>query len=89
MFEAWLTQHVPDRARHVLSLVRETRAGALNDAKFHSRFAGSGVYAELLARRFARAARQHGLFEREDLDCSQFTPPAGTGAFAEAQMSLF
>ena len=89
MFEAWLTQHFPDRARHVLNLVRETRGGALNDAKFHSRFAGTGVYAELLARRFARAARQHGLNERDKLDCSQFAPPPGTGGFAETQMSLF
>ena len=34
MFEDWLHQHFPDRARHVLSLIRETRAGALNDARF-------------------------------------------------------
>ena len=27
MFEAWLAQHFPDRARHVLNLVRETRGG--------------------------------------------------------------
>ena len=89
MFEAWLTQHYPDRARHVLSLVRETRNGALNDSKFHSRFAGNGVYADMLARRFARAARQHNLHGREQLDCSQFAPPPGTGGFAETQMSLF
>ncbi len=89
MFEAWLTQHFPDRARHVLNLVRETRGGALNDAKFHSRFAGTGVYAELLNRRFARAARQHGLHDRAQLDCSQFAAPAGKGVFADAQMSLF
>ena len=89
MFEAWLAQHFPDRARHVLNLVRETRGGALNDSKFHSRFGGSGVYADLLARRFARAARQHGLLEREALDCSQFAPPPGAGGFAETQMSLF
>ena len=89
MFEAWLTQHFPDRARHVLNLVRETRGGALNDAKFHSRFAGTGVYAELLNRRFARAARQHGLHDRAQLDCSQFAAPAGKGIFADAQMSLF
>ena len=89
MFEAWLTQHFPDRARHVLSLVRETRAGALNDSNFHSRFGGSGVYADLLARRFARAARQLGFKERETLDCSRFSVPPGTGGFAETQMSLF
>lgn len=89
MFEAWLVQHVPDRARHVLSLVRQTRGGALNDSAFHSRFSGSGVYADLLARRFARAVRQHGLPEAQALDCSQFAPPPGGRGFAESQMSLF
>jgi DNA repair photolyase len=89
LFESWLTQHFADRARHVLSLVRETRGGALNDAKFHSRFGGTGVYADLLSRRFARAARQHRLHERQELNCAVFQPPRGEGAFAEAQMSLF
>lgn len=89
MFEAWLTQHFPDRARHVLNLVRETRGGALNDAKFHSRFAGTGVYADLLARRFTRAARQHGLQERVKLDCSHFAAPPQAGVRAQVQMSLF
>jgi DNA repair photolyase len=76
MFESWLQQHYPDRARHVLSLVRQTRDGALNDAKFHSRFAGTGVY----------AVRQHGLERGEPLDCSQFSQPPGP---PEAQLSLF
>ncbi len=89
MFEAWLAQHFPGRARHVLNLVRETRGGALNDSRFGERFAGTGVYADLLARRFHRAARQHGLHERHELDCSKFAAPAGTGVFAEAQLSLF
>ena len=88
MFEAWLQQHYPDRARHVLSLVRQTRGGALNDAKFHTRFGGEGVYADLLARRFARAARQHGLERGDALDCSQFAPPPPVGQ-AAAQLSLF
>jgi hypothetical protein len=73
----------------VLNLVRETRGGALNDARFHSRFAGAGVYADLLARRFARAARQHGLHDTQMLDCTQFAVPPGIGIFAQAQMSLF
>ena len=40
MFEDWLQTHFPDRARHVLNLIRETRAGALSDPRFHHRFAG-------------------------------------------------
>ena len=83
-------RHYPDRARHVLELVRETRAGALNDAKYGQRMSGTGAYADLLARRFERAARQLGLQERPELDCSAFTPPAdGRRGFAEAQLSLF
>jgi DNA repair photolyase len=91
MFEDWLQTHIPDRAAHVLSLIRETRSGALSDARFHHRFSGQGVYADLLLRRFARAARQWGLDEaREGLDCTRFAvpQPAGRG-MAEAQMSLF
>ena len=89
IFEDWLHEHFPDRARHVLELVRETRAGGLNDAKYGQRFTGTGVYADLLSRRFARAARQWGLDNHSTLDSSAFTVPAPPGALAEAQMSLF
>ena len=90
MFEAWLHTHFPDRAKHVLSLVRDTRGGAMNDSRFHHRFSGQGVYADLLTRRFARAARQWGLDEaRAGLDCDRFAVP-GVPARAEvAQLSLF
>ncbi len=90
MFEDWLATHFPDRARHVLSLIRETRSGALSDARFHHRMAGHGAYADLLLRRFARAARQWGLDEaREGLDCTSFAAPDTRPGMAEAQMSLF
>lgn len=89
IFEDWLHTHFPDRARHVLDLVRQTRAGGLYSAKFGERFSGTGAYADLLARRFQRAARQWGLEKRESLDCSQFAlPPDGRPA-ATAQLSLF
>ena len=90
IFEDWLHQHFPDRAKHVLELVRETRSGALNDATFGRRFTGAGVYADLLARRFNRAARQWGLDGHETLDSTQFAvPPVPARGMAEAQMSLF
>ncbi|MDE2198237.1 MAG: PA0069 family radical SAM protein [Rhodospirillales bacterium] len=90
IFEDWLHTHMPDRARRVLELIRQTRAGALNDAKYGQRFSGTGVYAELLARRFTRAARQWGLEAGELLDCTQFIAPrAAAAGLAEAQMSLF
>jgi DNA repair photolyase len=91
MFEDWLATHFPDRAKHVLSLIRETRGGALSEPRFHHRMAGQGVYADLLLRRFARATRQWGLDEaREGLDCGQFAlPDQGAAEPAQAQLSLF
>ena len=90
MFEAWLHTNFPDRAKHVLSLVRDTRGGAMNDSRFHHRFSGQGVYADLLMRRFTRAARQWGLDEsREGLDCTRFAVPGAAVPAAEAQLSLF
>ena len=84
IFEAWLQAHFPDRARHVLSLIRQTRGGALNETAWHQRFAGSGPFADLLASRFARAARKAGLEERVRLETGHFTVPG-----APAQLSLF
>jgi DNA repair photolyase len=90
MFEEWLHTHFPDRARHVLSLIRQTRSGELNDPRFHHRFTGQGVYADLLMRRFGRAARQFGFDEaRTQLDCDRFAVPAGLEETAPSQMSLF
>jgi DNA repair photolyase len=90
MFEDWLHTHFPDRARHVLSLVRQTRAGELNDPRFHHRFSGQGVYADLLKRRFARAARQFGFDEvRTQLDCDRFATPGSLLETPPRQMSLF
>jgi DNA repair photolyase len=90
MFEDWLHTHFPDRARHVLSLIKQTRSGELNDSRFHHRFSGQGVYADLLSRRFKRAARQFGFDEvRAHLDCDGFVVPGHALAAASAQMSLF
>lgn len=92
MFEEWLQAHFPDRAAHVLSLVRQTRGGALNDARFGHRFTGHGAYADLLAARFARATRKLGLDGwQAALDCTKFAPPVREQprGMAEAQLALF
>ncbi len=85
MFAAWLQEHVPDRARRVLALIRETRAGALNDSRFHDRFRGSGPHADLLRQRFDRLRRRHGLEERLPLDTSSFRRPSAVAG----QLTLF
>ncbi|HQU49065.1 MAG TPA: PA0069 family radical SAM protein [Casimicrobiaceae bacterium] len=89
LFRAWLAAHVPDRAEHVMSLVRDIRGGRDYDARFGTRMKGEGRYAELIARRFELACRRLGLGagrDRSPLDCSQFTPPARDGG---RQASLF
>jgi DNA repair photolyase len=88
MFEAWLQTHYPDRAKHVLALIRETRGGALNDARFHERFTGAGPYANLLSQRFERAARQLGLEERTELETRHFAPPREANETSQ-QLALF
>ena len=88
IFEDWLGVHYPERARHVLSLIRQTRAGQLNDAAFHDRFVGGGPYADLLAQRFARARARGGFTQIEALDCSQFRVP-GAGVSARSEQMAF
>lgn len=73
----------------MLNLIRDTRGGMLNEARFHHRFSGHGAYADLLGRRFARAMRQWGFEEGDGLVTTQFAPPAPAAAAAEPQLSLF
>ncbi|MBB5372488.1 PA0069 family radical SAM protein [Acidocella aromatica] len=88
LFVDWLEKHLPGRASHVLSLIRQSRGGKLNDPDFHSRFTGSGPYVEMLHQRFARAVKQFGLEGGNAvLDCSQFAVPRATPA--AGQLSLF
>jgi DNA repair photolyase len=88
LFTDWLQKHMPDRAAHVLSLIRQSRGDRLNDPNFHTRFKGTGPYAAMLHQRFERAAKQFGLTGgAPELDCSQFAVPSSKTA--SAQMSLF
>jgi DNA repair photolyase len=91
LFSEWLQAHYPDRKKHVLSLVRQTRAGKLYDPRFGERMRGTGAYAELLARRFAVATKKLGLSRRPELDLTQFRVPASSGAAKgrTAQLRLF
>ena len=81
LFRQWLQEHYPDRAGHVMSLLRQARNGRENDPCFGSRMRGTGPFAELLEQRFRRALRRHGLDRRDQppLDTSQFRPPRPDG----------
>ena len=77
LFEDWLRAHFPQRAEHVMSLVRQCRGGANYDSRFGARMRGEGPFADLLARRFQVACKRLGLNRRElrGLDCQRFAPP--------------
>jgi len=81
IFQEWLEAQYPLKAAKVLSLIRQVRGGALNDAQFGRRMRGSGPIAALLGQRFAAACRRHG-FTRESesaLDTTRFRVPEGPG----------
>jgi DNA repair photolyase len=83
LFREWLAVHYPDRARKVMSIVREMRGGRDNDPNFHSRFNPKGVWADLIRARFAVACRKAGIGKaRFALDCTRFRPPASDGQLA-------
>lgn len=83
----WLETHYPDRARHVLSLLRQCHGGASYDATFGHRQRGAGPYADALAQRFRLACRRAGLdpARRIPLSTEHFRVPARSGD----QMTLF
>jgi len=88
LFADWLRTYFPEKAEKVLSLIRQCREGKLNDARFGSRFTGTGPIAELLRQRFELTAGHLGLLRQDaswTLDPKHFRTPGPAGA----QGSLF
>src|SRR4051812_41601457 len=81
LFKEWLAEHYPERAEHVISIVRQLRGGKDNDPRFGTRMTGTGNYAELIEKRFDIACRRfglngHGAGRRPaELDCGRFKRP--------------
>jgi DNA repair photolyase len=88
LFRAWLEAHTPQRAAHVMSLVRDVRGGRDNDPRFGARMRGQGEYAHLIRDRFAIACKRLGLDSERvpSLDTTQFRPPC---AAPGPQLALF
>ena len=90
LFKEWLAAHYPERADHVISIVRQMRGGKDNDPRFGERMRGTGNFAELIAMRFQIACRRFGLNghgggrRTPELDCTRFAAPSPAG-----QMKLF
>lgn len=89
LFREWLDLHMPDRAEHVMSLIRQSRGGRENDPRFGSRMRGEGVFADLIRMRFRKACARLGLNARHyQLDSLRFTVPE-LASKADAQLALF
>ena len=64
LFKDWLEAHFPERAAHVMSIVRQSRGGRENDSNFGTRFKGEGVFADMIAQRFKKTCARLGLNAR-------------------------
>jgi DNA repair photolyase len=91
LFKEWLAAHHPQRADHVISIVKQSRGGRENDPNFGSRMTGSGNFVDLIGKRFELACQRLGLNSEDNhmasrggLDCTLFRPPSTSG-----QMGLF
>jgi len=86
LFREWLTEHFPDKSKHVISLVRDLHGGKDYDATFGKRQTGAGPYAWSVGRRFELACRRLGINRRRlRLNHTLFKPPARRGS----QLDLF
>jgi DNA repair photolyase len=89
LFKEWLENHVPAKAKHVMSLVRQSHNGKDYDPQWDTRMRGTGPYAEMLRIRFETATKRLKLNLNRGrlwrLDTTRFSPPARE----ERQLRLF
>jgi DNA repair photolyase len=86
LFREWVEDAYPDRAKRVMSRVRELHGGKDYDPTFGTRQRGQGIGADLMARRFAIATNRLGLSTKEAaLRTDLFKRPERPGD----QLSLF
>jgi DNA repair photolyase len=86
LFREWLETDHPDRARRIMSLVRQMRGGKDYDTRWGSRMKGEGPIAQLMSARFKAAQRRLGLETGwTPLDVTRFRVPPRPGG----QLDLF
>ena len=85
LFREWLEAERPDRAKRVMSLIRQMRGGRDYDPTWGKRARGEGPVAAVMSRRFNLAKARFGLDQPyQNLDVTQFRHTAGGD-----QMELF
>jgi DNA repair photolyase len=85
LFREWLALHLPLKADRVMKRIRDIREGRENDSRFGSRMRGSGIFAELIRRRFETAAKSLGFRDFPAYDLDRFQSPRDSGG----QLDLF
>jgi DNA repair photolyase len=90
LFKEWLEKHFPERAEHVMSLIRQMRGGKEYDSTFGKRMKGEGEFAKLLETRFKIACKKFKLNREPSppLDTAHFIKPVLTSRTATSQMSF-
>jgi DNA repair photolyase len=83
LFREWLAEHFPDRAAHVMSIVRSMRGERDNDPAFGTRMHAEGPVAQLLRQRFQLASKRLGYPQEPrgrdfSLPTNLFRPPLRT-----------
>ena len=86
LFREWMMANFPDRYRHVLKLIRDTRGGKDYDSAWGKRMTGSGPIAWMIGRRFEIACERLG-FNKTTVKTTtaHFRPPR----LATQQLNLF
>jgi len=76
LFREWLMENFPDRYRHLINLIRQTRGGKDYDSTWGKRMTGSGPIAWMIGRRFEVACERLG-FNLTSLKTTtqHFVPP--------------
>ena len=86
LFEEWLANHYPLKAKRVMDAIIDTRGGKAYQSAWHQRMVGTGPIAQLIKSRFDCAIKLAGLNNGElpDLPTDFFVPPNPS-----SQLSLF
>jgi DNA repair photolyase len=86
LFLEWLNRELPDRAAKIVNRIRDTRGGALNDARFGLRMRGEGEIAKAIDTLFDLNARRYdleGTWCELNTDGFHRSPSAQTDLFSE------
>jgi len=75
LFEHWLEEHFPDRKEKVLGRIRDLRGNRLNNAQWHTRMTGEGIFAEHIASMFGVSCRRNRMCARPKLSSASFQRP--------------